>query len=89
MQNIKLLNHQTIEEKTLKAKVLKGNTAVVYINKINTTVMQCFQCLFADSIFISVTGNNYKGIINILNKSCINRLKLNTNKAKAMILERK
>lgn len=57
------------------------------INEFNCSLMQCFLSLFPVDTLISVVGNDYGSIINILNEQFnllyrlyINRLKLNTNK---------
>lgn len=67
---------------------------IIYVNDIHKVLNRCFVNLFADDTLISVSGKNIKEIIEILNNElialydwlCKNRLKLNTEKTKCMIV---
>lgn len=67
---------------------------VIYINDLHRALNNCFVNLFADDTLISVSGQNYLEIVNILNGElnvlykwlCQNRLKLNSAKTKCMVL---
>ena len=67
---------------------------VIYINDIYKCLKNCFVSLFADDTLLSISGRDFQEIVNILNSElkilyrwlCQNRLKLNSEKTKGMII---
>lgn len=70
---------------------------LIYINDISSNINKSKLSLFADDTLISFTGNNLTNVINTVNQDLailsnwliLNRLKLNTNKTKCMIIASK
>lgn len=67
---------------------------IIYVNDINYVLKNSYVNLFADDTLISVSGKNHTEITDIMNKElcilyrwlCANKLKLNNEKTKCMVL---
>lgn len=67
---------------------------IIYVNDINYVLKNSYVNLFADDTLISVSGKNHAEITNIMNNElcilyrwlCVNKLKLNNDKTKCMVL---
>lgn len=67
---------------------------VVYVNDIHMVINEKFIKLFADDTLASVSGNDFNWVIDTLNNEfgivynwlCSNRLKLNIDKTKRMVI---